>query len=238
MNFKAISQFPVIAGWSRRFIGETLTQRKLARRTGDLLRALGHPVRVHSATDRNLERNTVVISAEYHVERDEAGKKNYLSITLVVHPASTNRLKFDDMSSALYSLDIVESLSHEYQHEYQYRTRDFELDGEFYSKSTEHDVKSQEEYLGIPGEIDAFSVNIAIRLWILYGDETGKRLSDASNLEYYDSPDFCAYRDTFGLDHSITRKLIRKISKNIQLLDAWKLESVQAGRMSDNQFAF
>jgi hypothetical protein len=236
MNFGAILQFPIIDEWSKKFIGTTVTQRLLARRTGDLLRGLGHPVSVHSDTDAELDRNTIVVSAEYDVERDELGKRRYIGITLVTNPKSTKKLKFDsDMANCL-SLDIIEALCHEYRHEHQYRTRDFDVYGDFKSTHKDIEQRRQQEYLGIPDEIDAFSTNIAIRLWLIYGDDAYKKLQECETLDYEASPDLWGYLQSFGLHHNVTRRLVRKIVKNINQLCEWKSECIKTGIVGVNQF--
>ena len=237
MNFETICQFPVISGWSEKFIGVTLTQRQLARRTGDLLRALGHPVMVHCGTDRNVDKNTVVISAEYDVNRDESGKKRYMSLTLVTNPKSVSKITFDSYQSANYSLDIIEALCHEYQHQHQYRSREFSEEIMYASKDSDYDVQRQQEYLGTPGEIDAFAVNIAIRLWLLHGTAATSRLGEMGLLNYDESPDLWGYSEVFGVGHAVVKRLARKIAKNLNLLADWKLKRIEHWAVSDNQFA-
>ena len=237
MNFETIIQFPTIAEWSKRFIGTTISQRQLSRRTGDLLRKLGHPVSVHSETDTDLDKNTVVISAEYDVERDEAGKRQYLNINIVVHPKSVKKLKFTEQMANSFSLDILEALCHEYRHEYQYRSRDFDLDGSFKSVDKDYELRRQQEYLGIPGEIDAFAVNIALRLWLLYGDDATAKLAECETMDYEASPDLWGYFHSFGADHKVVRRLVRKIVKNINMLNDWKSECIKNGVVGLNQFS-
>jgi hypothetical protein len=236
MNFKTILQFPIIAEWSEKFVGTVISQRQLSRRTGDLLRSLGHPISVHSSTDRDLDKNVVVLSAEYDVDRDEAGKRRYLSITITVHPKSVKKIMFDANMSSAFAMDLLEALCHEYRHEHQYRIRDFEEDRQFKSVIADYDLRKQQEYLGIPGEIDAFAVNIAIRLWLFYGDDALKKLSESGLLTYESSPDLWGYFNAFGLQHKVCRRLARKITKNLQELDAWKSERIKGGAMCQDQF--
>ena len=238
MNFRTIVQFPLIAEWSKKFVGTTVSQRLLARRTGDLLRSLGHPVSVHSDTDRDLDKNTVVVSAEYSVDRDEEGKRRYISITLVTNPKSIKKLKFDSVMSNIFAMDLLEALCHEYRHEYQYRSRDFEEDRSFRSTSKDYELRRQQEYLGIPGEIDAFAVNIAIRLWLVYGKEAHKRIKNGIEFEYQDSPDLWGYLNAFELEHEVNRRLIRKIIKNLNELNEWTSKCIEDGVVSQNQLTF
>ena len=238
MNFKTIIQFPIIVEWSKKFIGTTISQRTLARRTGDLLRKLGHPLSVHSDTDRDLDKNMVVLSAEYSVDRDEAGKRRYISLTLVTHPKSSKKLTFTENMANAFAMDILEALCHEYRHEHQYRIRDFEEDVQYRSTAKDYDLRQQQEYLGIPGEIDAFAVNIAIRLWLIHGDSAINKLGEAGALNYDSSPDLWGYYQAFGVQHEICRRLTRKITKNIHQLNNWKSECIKNGVVSENQLAF
>lgn len=222
MNYKTIDQFPIVAGWADRLPEIPISQRQLARRTGDLLRSLGHPVTVHSGIDRDLDKNTIVITAEYDVEKDEAHKKRYIHLTLVTHPKTSKKIKFDKKMSINYALDLVETMCHEYRHEYQFRARDFEDDGIFRSHDKNYEKRQQQEYLGIPGEIDAFAVNIATRMWLLYGKNSLKKLSEGGKLTYESSPDLWGYYDAFGLQHSVCKRVVRKIANNIHKLCEWK----------------
>lgn len=237
MNFATITQFPEIAGWSKRFVGDSVSQRQLARRTGDLLRSLGHPVSVHSETDTDLEKNTVVVSAEYDVDRDEAGKRRYIGITIVVNPKSKKKLKFDEAMANSFALDVLEALCHEYRHEHQYRSRDFDVYGEFRSTHKDIEERRQQEYLGLPDEIDAFAVNIAIRLWLVHGSAAFAKLQECEVMDYESSPDLWGYFQAFGSDHAVTRRLARKIVKNLNALNDWKSECIKNGVVSSDQLS-
>lgn len=236
MNFKTIIQFPEITRWSNKLVGLPISQRQLARRTGDMLRGMGHPVFIHSDVNKELDRNTVVINAEYDVDRDELGKRRYIRLTLVVHPKSAKKLKFDDTMSSKFALEILEAMCHEYQHEHQYRAREFELGGDYRSADKDYELREQQEYLGIPDEIDAFAVNIGLRLWLLHGADAKSKITACEAMDYDASPDLWGYFQAFGSDHYITRRLIRKIVKNIDLLDAWKSECIKNGVVGDNKF--
>ena len=237
MNFATITQFPKIAKWSKRFVGNSVSQRQLARQTGDFLRSLGHPVSVHSGSDRDLEKNTIVVSAEYDVDRDEMGKRLYIGITLTVNPKNTKKIKFDEVMVNSLSLDLLEALCHEYRHEHQYRTRDFDVYGDFKSTHKDIEERRQQEYLGIPDEIDAFAVNIAIRLWLLHGDNAYAKLQECEAIDYDSSPDLWGYFQAFGAQHNVTRKLIRKIVNHLNVLNDWKSECIKNGHVSADQLS-
>ena len=237
MNFATITQFPEIARWSTRFVGNSVSQRQLARQTGDFLRKLGHPVSVHSGFDRDLEKNVVVVSAEYDVDRDELGKRRYIGITLTTNPKSKKKIKFDEVMANSLSLDLLEALCHEYRHEHQYRVRDFDVYGVFKSTLKDVEERHQQEYLGIPDEIDAFAVNIAIRLWLIHGAAAYAKLQECEAMDYDSSPDLWGYFQAFGSQHEVTRRLIRKIVKNLNALNDWTSECIKNGIVSSDQLS-
>lgn len=234
MHYKTIDQFPEIAKWFGSFVNVKTSQRRLARGLGDLLRRYGHPVSVHSDVDKELDRNTLIVSAEYDIEEDEEGKSRYIHLTLITNPKSTTRLVLNKDAARDISMDVLEALVHEYQHEHQHRSRNFQIDQPFRSVDRDHYKRSQQEYLGMLGEIDAFASNIALRYWILYGNNAMSMISEGSKLKFDTSPDLWGYYEAFGPNHIIIKRLISKICKNIQSLIERNLERIKNGIVNTN----
>jgi hypothetical protein len=102
-------------------------------------------------------------------------------------------------------MEIIEALVHEYQHVYQYRIRDYMLNAAYKSSEEDLELRSDQEYLGQMDEIDAYAVNIAVRQYIRKDQQ---------------SLDLNKYRKTFGSDHWVVRRLLKKISKRLQYLES------------------
>lgn len=215
---KVLDQFKQIQTWTRALEGRTLSMSQLIGRTGSMLRKLGHPVMMSRCYDENLDPNHLAVSASYYWDLDEEGEDRYLEIVLTCHPDSKQAITISNYSATWLPYDIVESLCHEYRHQEQYRKRAFKQDSEYPSKHEDLALRRSQSYLGMPSEIDAFGYNIAVRLWLIYGAQALEHLKNPQSWSYEDSPDFYGYLLAFGLKHHITRKLYKKISKNLHQL--------------------
>ena len=78
------------------------------------------------------------------------------------------------------------------------------LNSTYVSLEEDIELRADQEYLGSMDEIDAYAVNIAVRFYI-----TRQQVSlDLDN-----------YRRTFGSDHWVVRRLLKKISKRLHYLE-------------------
>lgn len=220
MNYDTVNQFPIIEGWCHQLFSEnrSLTLKQLARKTGDLLRALGHPVKIKTHKDPMLDSGVIVLSAEYRPDLDEAGKERYMSIDIIVSTDDEGSIRLDTYYLRNFPLELVEVLVHEYRHREQFRARDFLDDADFSSNEIDAHQKQQQEYLGMPGEIDAFAANIAVRLFLNFNKGARLLLKTPSNLPYEFSPDLYGYISAFGTDHAVVKRLLRKIVKHLDAL--------------------
>ena len=107
------------------------------------------------------------------------------------------------------ALELTEAITHEYQHQHQYRSRGFMLNRGYVSKVCNGDLQFLQEYYGSPDEIDAYATNIAVRFYLLELLNTAKP---------YASFDLSCYYETFGFNHPIIKRLLKKIHLNITYL--------------------
>lgn len=104
----------------------------------------------------------VYIGGLYYIDRDE---NQSLPITIVFQYRSkediikTTRRRFWKMC-----ITIADTLLHEVIHMRQHRRRNFRCLDEYISNASRAKIKEEQEYLGSPDEIDAYSFNIACEL--------------------------------------------------------------------------
>ena len=216
MYLNPVIEYKNITNWITPLIGREIKPRQFVRRLGSFLNS-SHPVRVKliEADPEYLEPNDFSIGAEYDPDLDEQQKKQLIINFFINCPKIKPWLITKDIADR-FSLELVEALVHEYQHQHQYRSRRYKMHKEhFVSEHEDLEMRSEQEYFGNPDEIDAYAANIAARLFLqerILNTLLVEELWDTSSL------DLRNYIKTFGSDHSIVQQLLIKIRINLQYL--------------------
>jgi hypothetical protein len=198
-----ITEYKRITYWLGQYIDQEITPKKFTKQLRKFLNQR-HEIKLSvSYTDNTLDSDDFTVAALYDVWNDEDGKKPIVFSFIINHPLDELWLITQSIADEL-AMEIIEALTHEYQHVYQYRVRNYML-SEIY-KSSEEDVelRAEQEYLGQLDEIDAYAANIAVRMYIRKDT---------------DSLDLKKYRAAFGNDHWVVRRLLKKITKRLHYLE-------------------
>lgn len=201
MLVNPITEYTLITQWLGQYIGQTLTPKEFAKQLRKFLNQR-HEIKLDISHCTALDTDDFTVAALYDAWGDEEGKKPIVFSLFINHPLddywTITRAVADELA-----IEIIEAMVHEYQHVHQYRARDYMLNAVYESLEEDIELRADQEYLGQMDEIDAYAVNIAVRFYI-----TGQQVSlDLDN-----------YRRTFGLDHWVVRRLLKKISKRLDYL--------------------
>lgn len=171
-----------------------------------------HPVRIklYAGADFSLDPGDFTFGAEYDPDLDENDKKHFIINFIINHPNNSEWNVTQEIADRM-TLELTEILVHEYEHQEQWRARKYKLSKKKYTSDHEQlETKEQQEYLGHPDEMQAYSANIAARYYLLIhklGTHRGLR-----------SLDLLKYFEAFGKDHKITKTVIKMIKANIKEL--------------------
>ena len=156
--------------------------------------------KVATSRDSNVDMDQIVIGGIYDPHDDEAGVQ---SITLyVTYNPDQKRIKIANLDWTQICIDLIECTGHEFIHQKQYRSRNFDIGSYlFVSGSDDDSIKLDQNYLGNPDEIDAYAYSIAVEIYLKYRP---RRLS----LKYIQQTAMHkAYCTVFGKHHAITKQL-------------------------------
>lgn len=208
MILNPIVEYEIISKWVTALIGKKITPHNFVKRLGKHLNKR-HSVKVKCFKDNDskLNKGDFTFGGEYDPNLDEDERKQFKVYFLINHPKKSTWYVTEEMVNNII-LDLVETLVHEYRHQHQYRSRQFMLNRGYVSKHRDVETKNNQEYLGMPDEIDAYSANIAARLYI------NKSVVHPDN-----SPDLASYYTAFGANHPVTRLLLKKIVLHINYLE-------------------
>jgi len=208
MRLNPTVEYKHISEWIVDLIDKQISPRNFARRlTAHLTRR--HPVRVKlHVNETMLDPDDFTIGAEYDPDLDEQKKKHFIINLIVNHPKHTPMTVTGDFADR-FTIEIVEALVHEYQHQHQYRSRRHILNRGYTSKHKDSKIRENQEYLGQPDEIDAYAANIAARFYIMQQLNTN---------EPVESLDLLDYHKTFGPQHPVVKRLLKKIVNNTNYL--------------------
>jgi hypothetical protein len=211
MLIDPIVEHTIITQWLSKFIGQSVTPHQFVHKLGIFL-SRRHPITVRLEFNNSiLDRDEFTIGGLYDVVRDEDKLKPLAFFFIMNHSSDTEWLITDAVADEL-ALELVEALAHEYQHLYQYRTRDYILNRDYKSQAKDPKLKEDQEYLGQPDEIDAYATNIAVKFYLgNHGmSQTAKKFSlDLKN-----------YYKAFGPNHPVVRQLIKKVTKKLHYLES------------------
>jgi len=204
-------EYQHISEWAYHLVGRKITPRNLVKTLGKHLNR-HHPVRVklYPGAKGALDPGEFTIGAEYDPGLDEIKKKQFIIDFIFNHPKTTPILFTEQMADKI-TIDLVETLIHEYEHQRQYRNRRYRMHRNNYtSNHKDPKVKADQEYLGDPDEIDAYAQNIAARHYIM------KYKLNITSARQLNSPDLKQYYKAFGKDHEVTKLLLKKVKENIR----------------------
>lgn len=195
-----IVEYHSIRQWLDNFANRSITPENFIRRLSKYLNKT-HSLKMQLVFNNDiLSSDDFTIGGLYEPSYDEEHRKPLVLIFYVNH-ASNTLWKITELMIESMSLELTETLVHEYRHLHQYRSRGYMVDKAYRSRVEDVKLREEQEYLGSTDEIDAYAMNIAVRKY----------------LGYSDGYDLLRYKHVFG-DHLVTRRLHKKIAKNIQLL--------------------
>lgn len=199
-------EYKHISEWIVTLIGKNINPRCFARRLETHLNQR-HPIRVRVQENTDiLDPDDFTIGAEYDCELDQLNKKHFIVNLIINHPKHIPMSITGDFADH-FTLEMVEALVHEYQHQHQYRSRGYMLNRGFASAHKDRKIKEEQEYLGSPDEIDAYAANIAARFYL------AKLLNTK-----VESLDLKHYYQVFGPFHPVVKRLLKKIVTNTHYL--------------------
>lgn len=144
-------------------------------------------------------------------------KKNSKAITLSLHfSKKSNTIKINKSNFRRLAAVFADTLLHEIIHTRQYRRRDFKNIPGYLSTAESRRQQNEQNYLGHPDEIDAYSFNIACQLLDQFHDNQKKIIkylnSDLSKKKKNDNA-FISYLRAFDHDHDhiVIKRLKKKI---------------------------
>lgn len=195
-----IVEYQNIHQWLARFVNRSVTPENFVRRLSKYLNRT-HRLRMRLIYNNELlDRGDFTIGGLYEPNYDEEHRKPLVLFFYINHPS--NRLwKISKNTVDALGLELVETITHEYRHLHQFRSRGFMVASSYHSRAEDLQLREEQEYLGSTDEIDAYAMNIAVRKF----------------LGYDDGYDMEKYLRVFG-DHLVTRRLRKKIYVNLNYL--------------------
>ena len=162
MILNPIVEYVSISKWVAGLINKRITPHNFVRQLGKHLNK-HHSIKVdfHRADDTVLSPSDFTIGAEYDPNLDEDRRKQFKLTLIINQPKQSPWLITGKIADDL-TLELVEALVHEYRHQHQYRSRRYMMNRGYVSKHSA-DTTNDQEYLGMPDEIDAYAANIAAR---------------------------------------------------------------------------
>lgn len=199
--FDPIVEYRLIVQWLTKFIDHKITPKQFVHRLGIFLNRR-HRVKVrldHSNT--LLDADDFTIGGAYESTDDEQHKKPFTFHFIVNHEKDQPWLITNQLAADI-AVDLIETISHEYRHQYQYRSRRFMLPRAYKSTESDPNLRAEQEYLGNTDEIDAYAYNIAVKMKLGLGI----------------SRDLSVYVKTFKDNPKVLNRLHKKIIKNLDNL--------------------
>jgi len=205
-----IKEYNNIADWSLTLVNKKFLLRTLVSNISRFLNKNNHPVKVKLIKDKSLDPGDFTIGGEYDPELDELGQKPLRMFFIINHSRLIHFTITKEKAEAL-AFHLFETLVHEYTHLRQYRSRKYKtLHHTYKSKTTDHRKLEEMLYLSHPDEIDAYSNNIAARLYI--NQVILNITKDKDHL------DLTTYYKVFGKSSPVVQELKKQINSKLTLL--------------------
>lgn len=203
-------EYKNLSEWLSRVANKQTTPLKFARSLSKYLNHQQHPVRIRVIPNQTLilDPGQFCFGGEYDPNLDERGRKQFILEFIV----TTGRkdpwfLAADEVQEM--ALELTELLVHEYEHQRQYRQRRYRArKSPYYGEAEEGWVRREQEYLGHPDEFEAYAMNIAARFYLLRHIICAK--------SKYHCTDLKRYIKMFGINHRITKELVKKVQEHIE----------------------
>lgn len=196
-----IIEYQDIHQWLDRFVNSSVTPRTFISKLSKYLN------RRHQLRMKLLFNNEILdtpgdfsIGGLYEPSYDEEHRKPVVLFFYINHPVNQLWTITQDIVNTM-SLELIETLTHEFRHLHQHRSRGYLVTNAYHSRVEDAELREVQEYLGSTDEIDAYAMNIAVR----------------RVLGHSDGYDMEKYLKAFG-DHHVTRRLHKKIYKNLNYL--------------------
>ena len=160
-----------------------------------------------------VDTNTIQVGGIYDPYEDQDGYSS-IEVTLYYNPDQKN-MRFSDFDCATLFVDIVETLRHEYCHQEQYRKREWELPEPYCSKHADLALREEENYLGLPDEVESYGVSIAVQIFLKNKFSVPRAVKKEINNEVM----YQMYQNVFGKKHTVVDQ-VRNFA--VQYLDHFK----------------
>lgn len=195
-------------------VGKSLHPLAFSEKIRKIFRLFGVPVNVRSHYNKETKPNNVWIGGLYEGLKDKNDQCAITIITQFHQKDRTVKISKDFFRRMCYT--IADTVLHEVIHLRQYRRRKFKNIPGFMSTASSGRKRAQQDYLGHPDEIDAYSFNIACQLYDRFkGDQ--KQIVNYLNKDLSDrrtkKDSYKTFLDTF--DHNHEHTVIRKLKKKV-----------------------
>lgn len=151
----------------------------------------------------SLEDHQYDITGCYFANADIQGQP-CIEVELLLPKIRTHyEISEEDLDRSLWNdimFDLVCVLGHEFVHMHQFRRRHFKLGKEYKSKMTDPKIKENQEYLGMPDEVDAYSFSAAAQMAYFLPKQ----------IEFEDTNVFRYYRNYFDKKDPVIKTLEKK----------------------------
>lgn len=122
---------------------------------------------INPAYTISLDYDQYDITGCYYANLDKSGLPCIEVELLLPKTRSNYEISDDDLTRSLWNglvFDLLCVLGHEYVHLHQSRKRNFNAGKEYKSTTKDPKIKENQEYLGIPDEVDAYSFSAAAQM--------------------------------------------------------------------------
>jgi hypothetical protein len=200
-------------------VGKRLSPKELTARIRRHLTLFKIPISVTSTYHSQTEKNCIWIGGCYNINKDRLSKTP-ITVRLQYNPLDEYIVltlkKFQKICVA-----IADTILHEIIHMRQYRRRLFEAISGYNSTAGSYSQRLEQDYLGHPDEIDAYSFNIACLLRDKFGKDYKqilKYLAGDFPVKKLKRNPYSVYLETFDYnhDHPVIKKLKNKIMYYLQ----------------------
>lgn len=169
------------------------------------------PIKIQKVYNNRVSKHDFHIGGFYEFDKDQAGLK---SINLMFQFNNKNDfLKFNKFNIVDVAKSIADTILHEIIHMRQYRRRNFRCLSNYNSKAKNFFKKRNQEYLGNPDEVDAYSFNIACDLLDKFNNQKYIMKYLNKSKDFDTNTQWVMYLEAFDYDHN--HKIIQRVKKKI-----------------------
>jgi len=170
-------------------------------------KALNNPdIVIRTKKDKAVTEDMILVSGMYYPCEDQ---DNAPPIHLTLNYCPSAPIVKENLDIEWISVEVVETIVHEYRHRLQYRNRNYAAPTVFCSVHEDFLIKEDQEYLGTEDEIDAYSHSIAAEIYLRDQLKITDQETIAKDLHVI--PEYKYYTNAFGDDHPIIKDLRLKV---------------------------